>query len=200
MRIVCHKKKAGVIQEFVSLRTVRFFSGEDRHVFGGTQKIDGFRASIPIFDLQSRRSKNPPSSIFGPEDRITPHLQSSIFGPEDRRTPHLRSSAPNSGPKIGRKTGVGCDFFEDGGSFEDGGVLRYSGSETRKPLFSIFGAGRTKTPHLPPSRPEERRTPFSFFFRPPPQPTLAGSPEGRSSDRSSSSKIGPKIEIGPLLK
>ena len=43
---VCHKKKVGVTQEFVALRTVSLFSGEDRNVLGGTQKIDGFWASM----------------------------------------------------------------------------------------------------------------------------------------------------------
>ena len=42
---VCHKK-VGVNQEFVALPTVRLFSGEDRDVLGGTQKIDGLWASM----------------------------------------------------------------------------------------------------------------------------------------------------------
>ena len=41
--------------------------------------------------------------------------------------------------------------------------------------------------------------PSFLFFRHCPQAAFAGPPEGRSSDRSSSSKIGPEIEIDPLL-
>ena len=46
---VCHKKKVGVRQEFVALRTVRSRSGRTRDVLGGTQKIDGFWASLRRF-------------------------------------------------------------------------------------------------------------------------------------------------------
>jgi hypothetical protein len=43
---VVHKKKVGCVQEFVGRRTIRLASGEVRDVLGGTQKIDGYWASL----------------------------------------------------------------------------------------------------------------------------------------------------------
>ena len=56
-----------------------------------------FFEAFPSF-LRSSEPKieDPPSSIFGAEDRRTPHLQSSIFGAENRRTPLSKTEAQNS--------------------------------------------------------------------------------------------------------
>ena len=109
----------------------------------------------PIFWF--RRSKNPPPyTIFGAEDRRTPHLQSSTFGPEDRRVPPPSTIfGPEEWVEDRTEDGEGgWDFFEDGGLLRRWeGVLRSSVSEDRR------------TPsHLRSSGPEERRTPPSFTF------------------------------------
>ena len=145
------------------------------------------RSKTSIFVLRKRKSKNPsPSSIFGPEDRRTPHLQSSIFGAEDRRTPHLRYSAPKNGSKIGRKK-RGWDFF-----------FRRT---KNLPPSSTFSAEERRTPHLPHSWPEEwTKDPlWYFFFRPPGHQLPSAILRSGSSDRSSTLKIGPKIEVSFLL-
>ena len=160
-----------------------------------------------IFDLRSRRSKELPhlqSSIFGAEDRRTPHLQSSNFGPEDRRTPHLRSSALKNGSKIGQKMGRGGVRLLR----RLGGVLRRWGSSIfqvpgtkNPPIFDHRGRKNEGFPHLPPSQPEDRRTPQLLLLPPPLDqwpPAPLSYPE-ISSARSSTWKIGPKIEIGSLL-
>ena len=150
--------------------------------------------------LRSSGPKNeePHLRFSKPKDRRTAYLRSSIFGPGDRRTPHLRSSVLKNGFEDRTKDGKGgCDFFEDGE------VLRSSRSEERRtPPSSIFGAGRTKN------------APYSTFStrrskNPPPSSSsdLPPSTKGHhllpamlrsSSARSSTLKIGPKIEIGPL--
>ena len=137
---------------------------------GVLRRISYLRRTFFIFDLQSRRSKNPLSPIFGAEDRITPNLQSSIFGPENRRTPHLRSSARKNGSKIGRKTRGGrrgCDFFEDGerDSSKMGRLFDFPGPKNEPLPSSTFSARRTKNPsilHLLDLK--NRRTPSTFFF------------------------------------
>ena len=156
--------------------------GEDFSIFGAEErrlKIGGF------FDLSAPKigdgggvifgagkSKNPPPSIFGTEDRRTLHLQSSLFGPGDRVTPYLRSSAPKNRSKIGRKK-MGCDFFGD----EEWVSLNTYG----RGFFHIPGWKYEEPPPLPFSKPDERKTPIfhllsqkneepptSFLFRPPP--------------------------------
>ena len=128
----------------------------------------------PIFE-------EPPSSTFGAEEWI-----------KDRT-----------------EEGGGWDFLDGGGGFfEYGrGIVRFSGSEERRnpPSFTV-SARRTKNPfHLPPSRPEERRTlPSCSSSDPPPSrpkchQLLSAILSSGSSARSSTLKIGPKIEIGPLL-
>ena len=82
------------------------------------------------------------------------------------------------------------------------GVLRSSGFEERMaPHLRSSDPDDRISFHLRSSRLEELRTPFLLL--PTPLPANSGhvfwASEGRSSDRSSSAKIGSKIEIGPLL-
>ena len=89
-----------------------------------------------------------------------------------------------------------------GGVFEDGGFfdLPDPKNELTAPIFHFLGPKR-RTPHFPPSRPEE-------WTNNPPGTSSSDSSSGHqllsailrsgSSDRSSTLKIGPKIEIGPL--
>ena len=152
-------------------------------------KMEGFfeepphlRRTLHIFDLRSRRSKNPP------------HLQSSIFGPEDRRTPpHLRSSDPKDGSKIGRKTGEGVRLLRRwGGFFEDGGgssICRVRGTRS-PPIFHFLGP--------------KNEEPFHILLLPTPPSTnghqlISATLRSGSSNRSSTVKKAPKIEVGSPL-
>ena len=172
----------------------------------------------PIFDLRTRRSKNPPSSIFDLRSRRPKTLPSSIFRGEDRRTPHLRSSEledrrtpppifnPRSlEPKIEEpfpSSIFGPEEFRRSGGRRWGGV-------------GLLPPKNKGLSHLPPFRHEERRTPPSSTFsagrmdEDSPLVLLLPTPHGHqlpsailrsgSSDRSSTLKTGPKIEIGFLL-
>ena len=97
-----------------------------------------------IFDLRLRRSTNPSISDLLPEEWV-----------EDR-------TETRAG---------GCDFVEDGGVLRRWGGSSIFRPRRTKKLFpsSIFSARTTTNPlYFPRSRPEERRTPSFFFFRPPP--------------------------------
>ena len=148
-----------------------------------------------IFVLRSRRSKNiPPSSIFGAEDRRLPHLQSSIFGAEDRRP--LIFDPRRMGRRSDRRRG---GFFEDGGGSS---IFRVRRTKNLPPS-STFSARRKKSPpifHFL-GRKNGRRTPLVPLLPTPPSGHQLPSAILRagSSDRSSTLKIGPEIEIGPLL-
>ena len=154
--------------------------------------------------------------------RRTPHLRSS--GPKNEEPPifNLRSSAPKieEPPPIfdlrprrsvrrsdGRRE-VGGDFFEDGG------VLRRWGGS------SIFRLRRAKNPPIFDLRSRKNEEPPPIFHllcwkneEPPPSSSSSDPPpptnahqvlpallESRSPARSSTLKIGPKIEIGPLIQ
>ena len=87
-------------------------------------------------------------------------------------------------------------------------INRFRFRRTKKPpIFDLRSRKneepRTKNPPSSTSRPEERRTPFVFFLRPlpstNPDQVLSALLRSRSSARSPTLKIGPKIEIGPLL-
>ena len=128
------------------------------------------------------------SSIFGSEERRTPHLRRSP--PHHRRcTPHLppsrpeershlRSSAPKNGPKIGPKIGEGAtssklgeDFFEDGGGDFFEPHLRRSATHRRRspPIFHFLGPNKEVISHFLGWKNEEH--PFLFFSDTPNQPS-----------------------------
>ena len=170
---------------------------EDREVLRRTLPMGGGSSSKNPFQSSNnpQSSKNPPSSknihLRSSEPKIE-DLPSSIFGAEDRRSPR--------------------------GFFEDRGVLRSSGSEERRAptIFHPLGPKNGEPlPHFPPSRPEEQRTfthfPFLDQKNEEPSPICSSSdplPSNRGhqllsailrfgfSERSSTLKIGPKIEIG----
>ena len=103
-----------------------------------------------------------------------------------KNPPYLRSSAPKIGPKIKPKMRV--LRRREGSSSKMGGFF-VPAPKKEESTFSIFS---TRRPN---------KLPFLFCFR-----TRFNQPwldfwasEARSSARSSSSQIGPKIEIGPLL-
>ena len=99
-------------------------------------------------------------------------------------------------------------IFEDGGvSSQMGeGVLRSSEFEegrTLPPPCSIFGARRYKNhPSSTFSAGRTKQSPSSSYFDAslPNSGQIFWNSESRSSDRSSSFKIGLEIEIGPLLR
>ena len=86
------------------------------------------------------------------------------------------------------------------GFFEDERRFHNLPKNEEPPSSTIFEVGRTKNPHLPPSRAEDRRTPFPplFFFRPPPSTKGHQLLPATLSVRSSTSKMGPEIVIDPL--
>ena len=91
-----------------------------------------------------------------PKNEEPPHLRSSIFGPEDRSED---------------RTEDGGDFFEDGGgSSKMGGFLGLPAPKNEEPpIFDLRSRKNEEPPpHLPPSRPEERRTPPLLLFLPTP--------------------------------
>ena len=138
----------------------------------------------PIFGSEDRRT---PPHLRSSEPKIEepPHLQSSI--PEDRRTPPSSMFGPEEWVEDRTEEG-GWDFF-----------LRRT---KNPPIFHFLGRRTKNPPHLPPSWPEEwtKNPLWYFFFRPPPSHQLPPAIlRSGSSDRSSTLKIGPKIEIGHLL-
>ena len=144
-----------------------------------------------------------------------PEERSNLSPSRPEKRSHLRSSVPKNGLKIGPKK-KGRDFFEntrglfrrwEGGFFD----LPAPKNEDGRYFFENGGNFFEGGAHLPPPRPEECKPPSTFSARRaknPPSPSSSSHPsptnprqsaQGPSSDRCSSSKIGPKIEIGPLL-
>ena len=70
---------------------------------------------------------------------------------------------------------------------------------TKNRLSSIIGVGRTKNPPSSTASAGRAQNQPLLLLLPTPLTNSAGSLEGRSTDRSSSSKVGSKIEIGSLL-
>ena len=157
------------------------------HIFAGLPPNFEERPPSSIFGDKERR--NPPSSIFGAEERRAPlifNLRSSA--PKNEEPPHLRSSAAKNGSKIRLKTAG--DFFEEGERFfEDRGFFDLPAPKNEDPPRPRSSAPEERriSFHVKILRPEEIRTPFFLPLRTPApcQPTFAGSPEGRSSNKSS---------------
>ena len=153
--------------------------------FGAEERI-----SSCIFDLRSRRSKN----LFS--------LQSSIFGAKIEQILHLRSSLSMNESKIGRKKEGESSFFVKRR------ILPSSTSrheERRTPFVYFFDQELTKNPLvlLLPTACFRAPAPFSYsevwIFRSMFHLEDRSEDRNRPSTRSFTLKIGPKIEIGPLL-
>ena len=139
----------------------------------------------------SKIEQTPLFAIFGAEYRNKPLLQYLIFGFENRRTRSI-------GRRSDERREEGGDFLEDGGVIRRWGVLRSSGFEERRNArLRSSGPKERKTPHLLSYQKNEE--PSHFLLLPTlPSRRLAILRSG-SAARSSTLKIGPKIEIGPLL-
>ena len=180
------------------------------------------RRTLPLRRTSFHLRRTPPSSsIFYPTNEEPP--PSSMFGADERRTSpifNLRSSAPKIEESLlifdlrlrrsvrrsdGRRGG---DFFEDRGVLRRWGGffdfpapkneespaifdLRSRKNEEPAPIFHLLGQNNEEHPL------------FSSSSDPPPPTSihqvLSALLRFRSSARSSTLKIGPKIEIGPLL-
>ena len=174
---------------------LRSSGSEDRRwrVLRSSRSINRRTPPFTIFEAEDRRT--PPSSIFDLRPRISKNPPSSIFGPEEWVEDRTEDGGGGNSSKIGE------GFFEYG---RGSSVFRVR--RTKNPLpSSIFGAGRMKNPpNLPPSRSEDRRTPPPSSSSDPPSldqwpPAPRSYPGIWSSARSSTLKIGPKIEISLLL-
>ena len=150
---------------------------------------------------------NRPSSIFTPEDGRTP--PSSMFGFEERRTPHLQSSISGSKERGTHPSSIfGLEdwrSFEDGGRvfFEDRGFFVLLAPKNEKPpMFDLRSRMKEESSHLPLLLEGRRILSFSsssgFPSTNPGQVFWAS--DARSSNQPSGSKVRPKIEIGPLLR
>ena len=130
-----------------------------RRTFPSSKNIPIFEEPS-IYDLRKRKIEEPPIFDLRSLKRRTSHLQSSIFGIEDRITPHLGFWAPMLSRKSDIRQG-GCDFFENG---KQGSSKMRRGSSiflvlrTKNPPLSNFGAGRMRNPPSPFSTFSARRT------------------------------------------
>ena len=95
------------------------------------------RRTRPIFDLPSRRSNNPLSSIFGAEDRRTPIFNLRSSKPKIEEPLHLRSPASKNGSNIGRKTGKAEGGGRATSSKIGEGSLKIGGSSDRSSILKI---------------------------------------------------------------
>ena len=111
----------------------------------------------PTYDLRSRRSKKPPSSIFDLRFRRSKNLPICDLRPR------------GVGRRLNRRRRGGCDFFEnrEGSSKMGGGSSIFWLRRTKNSPSTIFGAERRKNP--PSSNFSTRRSknsPTFFLFRP----------------------------------
>ena len=141
----------------------------------------------PSSTFCARRTKK--SSTFSPR-RTKP---SSIFGPEDRTEEERRGATSSKMAGNLFEDAVGSSIFRLrrtmlGGTFSKMG-----------PIFHLFGPKNEAILHSLGPKNEGPLRPLLPLLLTPPRPTLARSNEEPSSDRSSSSKVGPKILVGPLF-
>ena len=145
-RTVRPGKKGG---RFFEKGVLRRRGGPSKNLFSSFFEAEDRRPLI--FDLQSRRSKNPPSGTLDLRSPRSKNPPSSIFGPKN-------------GPKIGRKK-------------RGGGTS--SSEERRTPHLRPSPHEERRTPYLTPSRPEEwTKNPLVLII---PTPSLLGASSSQLS-------------------
>ena len=146
---------------------------------------------LSFFVLRVRGSKTPHFRFSEPKIEESFFLQSLISGPKIKKH-NLRSSAPKNEEWVEDRTveeewGVGFLLPKN----SELSIFHFLGTKNEEPPSSTFTAGRT----------DEESPWYFFFWHPPPGHRLPSAIlRSGSSDRWSTLKIGPEIEIGPLIR